>query len=115
MEHDEAKLPRWVQERLLELRQDNAYLAMSLKNTQAASALTCEPTREWFTLNGPQLGDEQWESYDLYILGRNTPIRVATLYQGDTMIIGRRNSWYLEKVQAHYTGKSDSDVMRKPL
>jgi hypothetical protein len=108
--HDETKLPKWVRELIQELRGDNAVLARTLETTRAASALTCEPQREWFTIPGPKASDPEMDEYRLWFLGRNQPIQVCTLYKNDMLLIGRAHTGYIEKVQSKYKGENDGKL-----
>jgi hypothetical protein len=108
--HDESKLPKWAQELIQELRHDNATLARTLETTRAASALTCEPHRKWFTIPGPKASDPELDEYRLWFLGRNQPIQVCTLYKNDLLLVGRAHTGHIDKVQQKYKGGNDGKV-----
>ena len=108
--HNETKLPQWAQDLITLLRQENMILARELKTTRALSEVTCEPAREWFTLKGPTVLEEDLDGFKLWYFARNQPVHVCTMYKNDLIFVGRANVGYTDELVAKYEDKSDGRV-----
>lgn len=105
MAHNEARLPRWAQELLEQLRQDNMILAKALETTRNIHAITSEPHREWFAIPGPAEVDANLAEYKLWFFARNHPVHLATLFKGDVLFVGRAYTGWIDKIQSQYMGE----------
>ena len=87
-DRDESKLPKWAQVRMAALRSELRWASEKLETVQAMNRLMAEPQRDWFTIPGPALLDDENER-PLFVLDRNGAFPVCTLFKGDVLFIGR--------------------------
>jgi len=83
---NETKLPLWVQGKLNKLR----LMVKELESYRTMHAILEDKERDWFTLPDPVNGCND-EELKLWILTKNHPFPICTLYKGDLLFIGRAN------------------------
>lgn len=83
--HDEARLPKWAQQRLDDLRREVRRQAAQMATIRTAhEVLKC---CNWFTLRGAVLPDGR--AVTLYTLDNDGAHPVCTLESDDVLLIGR--------------------------
>ncbi len=87
MNHDETKLPKWVQDKLLRLREERDAVARELERLKQAHAVLSRD--DWFTIPGPPEGSVQDDRYYLFYLSCSGAHPACSLGVGDVLLIGR--------------------------
>lgn len=86
MTHDITKQPKWVQSLIDEKDKELRRTHRELERLQTAHAVLME--RDWFTIRGP-LGDDDPETYSLFILRTNSAHPVCSIGRDDMLLVGR--------------------------
>lgn len=81
---DESKLPLWAQRRMNSLRTT----IKELEAYRQMHAVLEDKERDWFTLPDPCNGCND-DELKLWILTKNHPFPICTLFKGDLLFIGR--------------------------
>ena len=83
MSHDEAKLPKWAQNRLTDLRHE----IQALQSLKQIHAILCDRDRDWFTIRN--IVADGMDHNNLWVLHANNPQPVCSLGRGDVLFVGR--------------------------
>lgn len=81
---DEARLPKWAQARLRDLRIEIKDLESALHRANMAHEVLTG--REWFSIPGPP---EEGEWRGLWVLKADDARKICSLGKGDVLIVGR--------------------------